>query len=267
MRSPGHRTRGFTLVEMFIVAALISLFAGIAVFNIQSMYERNKQKAAVGECRQISTALSHVYDDTSIFPRLSLLRFNLPNLLYALRGLSVDALEYHGLAVGDLEGRLNRSWKGAYLSMNYSKVVKMQFTTAAGDPQPPPPYDWPADPWFNPYVVYLLYTQVPAAGSGGAPTPRFLERGGQKADYFAGVVSYGRNRVPGQADLNFDVTRMPLRLYTEIDPRTFQSLPANQYNADPERINMIRVDMTTPPLDGQGPRIREQGSDDLVVEF
>ena len=61
--------RAFTLVEMLIVAALIALFAGLAVFNVTEQYELNKQKAAVAECRQIGTSMNFALQDLGFFPK------------------------------------------------------------------------------------------------------------------------------------------------------------------------------------------------------
>src|SRR5688572_29195394 len=76
-----QRRRGFTLVEMLVVSALIALFAGLAVFSITTQLEQNRKKAAVAECRQIATAMSFAHQDLSFFPKLCLLRFNYNELL------------------------------------------------------------------------------------------------------------------------------------------------------------------------------------------
>src|SRR5688572_24721218 len=112
------RRRGFTLVEMLVVAALIAIFAGLAVFAITAELERNKQKAAAAEARNIATALSFAYDDLGIFPRIGLLHFNQDVLLQYLisGGAGNDALEYHGYPIGNPEPKIKSSWKQNYLA-------------------------------------------------------------------------------------------------------------------------------------------------------
>lgn len=260
LRSKSRLARGFTLVEMLIVAALIALFAGLAMYNIQTQLTLNKQKAMVAECRQIASAMAFAYQDLSFYPRIGLLRFNLPILNKELKGLGYDSVEYHGNAVGGLDARLQKQWKGIYLAFNFDRVVKMNYRSGSGSKQ----LDWPADPWEMPYVAYLVHT-VPATQSGVDPTERFLTNSGEKADYFAGIISYGPNRVPGLGDNASPAqvqARKPLRLFKDAGWHAYDSLTPSEYtNA---MADMIRVDLTPDPAN---PRIREQGSDDLVLEF
>ena len=111
-----RRRQAFTLIEMLIVAALLAIFASLAIINMSTQLNLNKQKAAVAECRQIATALSFVNDDMSLFPKLNFLRFNLTNLQNeALQGTPVinnTGFEMYGNVVGDLGTRLKRGWKG-----------------------------------------------------------------------------------------------------------------------------------------------------------
>lgn len=269
-----RRRKAFTLVEMLIVAALIALFAGLAVFSIETQYTLNRQKASIAECRQIATAMAFAQQDLGFFPKFCWLRHNVPNLLQRLQGLSFDAVEYHGLPVGDLQNRLIKQWKGQYLAFNQDKLVKMRFVSNGVQKTE----DWLADPFRNPYVAYFIRTD-PATVSGSQPTHRFLWNSGESANEFAGIVSYGRNQVPGlsdTADIAAINQRKGYRLYKETgDPVVFDMLnvssnPAsasNEYNVPAGRLNMILIDPLVPPVDTLGPRIREQGSDDRFVEF
>ena len=70
-KSPRRRRRGFTLIEILIVGALISLLSGIAIFAVKQMYDSNRRKAMFDETRSIGTALHFAYEDLGFFPRLS----------------------------------------------------------------------------------------------------------------------------------------------------------------------------------------------------
>ncbi|MCX7626355.1 MAG: type II secretion system GspH family protein [Candidatus Sumerlaeaceae bacterium] len=265
--------RGFTLAEMLIVAALIALFSGLFIFSIETQYTLNKQKASVAECRQIATAMSFAQQDIGFFPKICFLRFNSTNLISLLSGMSFDAVEYHSLSVGDLQSRLLKQWKGPYAAFAQDRTVKMQFISNGITRE----FDWPADPFGNPYVAYFVTTDPP---SGGNPIRhRFVWNAGERPNEFAGIVSYGRNRVPGLGDMPPETAvnqRKGYRLYLETaNPRVFQLLQAgadptggtNPYNTPNGRLNMILLDPLAGAVDTLGPRIRETGSDDRYVEF
>lgn len=256
------RQKGFTLVEMLIVAALIALFAGLAVINIQQQYELNKQKASVAECRQIGTAMTFALQDLGFFPKICFLRFNYNMLVNRIQTLPLDQFEYHGLPVGNIVTRLTNQWsrQGQYAAFNFDKLAYMRIP---GDPGEP--YEWPADPWRNPYVAYFVQTQRDPNSLN--VTQRFINRAGEKADYFAGIVSYGRNGVPGltespqAADL---AARKDLRLYKETGQfNVYLALTPAEYDA--ARVSQIVAEPANP--DPARPRIRDTGSDDRYFEF
>ncbi len=270
-----HRScrKGFTLAEMLIVAALIALFSGLFIFSIETTYRINQQKASVAECRQIATAMSFAHQDLGFFPKICFLKFNSTNLISLLTGMGFDAVEYHSMSVGDLQSRLLKQWKGPYAAFAQDRTVKMQFTSNAVTKE----FDWPADPFGNPYVAYFVTTDPP---SGGNPIRhRFIWNAGEKPNEFAGIVSYGRNKVPGLGDLPDPAAvtqRKAYRLYNETaNPRVFVLLQAgndptsgaNPYNSPSGRLNMILLDPLAGSVDTLGPRIRETGSDDRYVEF
>ena len=279
--------RGFTLVEMLIVATLISLFAGLAVFSMTTQLEQNKRKAAVAECRQIGTAMAFAQQDLSFFPRICLLKYNYTNLFNILSSFSLDStfVENHGYNVGGLQQRLRTNWKGIYMSNNANAVKDMNFPGHPGlDPASGRTLPWPVDPWGIPYVSYLL-RQDPVTGRVG-----FLQNSGQDANFFAGIVSYGRNGVPGMGENFVDNPaanyagfpeygrRRALRLFTG-DRAPYSTLPATAYNdvgnapatADARYTNRYVEPFLntspTPGTDPDGPRIQELGSDDRFFQF
>ena len=268
--------RGFTLVEMLVVASLIAIFAGLAVFSITAELERNKQKAAIAEARNIATAMSFAYDDLGFFPKFGLLHFNQYNIYDFLLGTGLDSAEYHGYPVGNLEAKLKNSWKNNYLaSSGPDKRAKFHYNSGR-DLE----IEWPADPWGNPYVAYFVKT-IPSPSVGSPPKQAFIQGAGERPNYFAGVVSYGRNAVPGM--------QQPLKVGTEAiaNARRYDSAnPATMYNpatpAQPKHYNALTpadyldgsaratrmIQMMLPTTDGiDSPNIRDESSDDRLYEF
>lgn len=264
IRTHTAKSRGFTLVEMLVVAALIAIFAGLAVFNITAQLEREKSKAATAEARQIATAMSFAYDDLGFFPKIGLLRFNRDGIFDFLRGTGFDSAEYHGYAVGNQASRIEKKWRQNYLaSSGPDKTVLMRFLSNGLQKE----LNWPADQWGNPYVGYFLKT-IPAVGQ-EPPKHKFIETASDKANYAAAIVSYGRNRVPGLRDnpLAADLTdRNPLRLYFEGPlPREFRMYQPQDYNSDTLRADVFTGSSNDATF--AKPYIRERLSDDRYYEF
>jgi competence protein ComGC len=275
-------TRAFTLVEMFIVGALIALFAGIAIFNIQGQYLANIRKITVAEVNQIHTALSFVKMDTGVFPKLNFLNKALYHpeismLVGNVRQLNLRSdFDYMGYSVGPgLESKILSEWHGPYYSMSQTRrgigravggLVSMLL------PNTGIVSDWPADPYGEPYVLYLIRVTE----EGGLDWVRSAT---DEADYFAAVVSYGRNRVPGYRP---DIPIPPdvflrlkgERLYNEggsgIDiygrqlSAQFTALTAREYN-EPRLHALSKIARVGPESDEVG--IIDPGSDDVIYEF
>jgi hypothetical protein len=274
---------------MLIVAALIALFSAIAVFSVSQQLNSNKQKAAVAECRQIATAMSFAQQDLGFFPKICWLRMSAPNLVTALSNYAVgntggknyiNELEYHSLPVAtDVQGTLlDTKWKGAYGGFGQERTVKMRIPAeVAAQDATRTEFDWPGDPWGNPYVAYFIHTE---RTSDGKLSYRFINSPGEDPNAFAGIVSYGRNRVPGMREPgdqprkpgeppNNYATRKDLRLYKDGGSyNTFEMLKKDDFkNAkDTDIIRMILVDPASIRAN-EPPLIREQGSDDRFIEF
>lgn len=270
--TPTRRTGGFTLIEMLVVAALIAIFAGLAVFNVVEQLNREKEKAGLAEARSIATAMSFAYDDLGFFPRLCFLRYGADEMAKTVTdlGLPNDSIEYFGYADPTMANRIKNNWSDKYMAGSMpDKYATMQIGTSAGTKDMP----WPIDPFKQPYVGYFVKIETPAGG--GAQQISFLQKVGEKANYFAGIVSYGRNKVPGltwdeidAADLN---PREALRLYVPTtDPRVFQmprptaGIPNAGFYSQ-AKLDLLVLSNTTnnPAL----PNIRDAGSDDKFFEF
>ena len=100
-----NRHSGFTLIEMLVVAALIAIFAGLAVFNIVEQLNREKEKAALAEARSIATAMSFAYDDLGFFPKLCFLRFGVDEFVSRLPIIACQAILSIGSIVAAYHGQ------------------------------------------------------------------------------------------------------------------------------------------------------------------
>lgn len=58
-------SKGFTLVELLIVVAIIGIIAAIAIPNLITAIQRGKQKRTVGDIRNIGTAIEEYIVDES----------------------------------------------------------------------------------------------------------------------------------------------------------------------------------------------------------
>ncbi|MFH0793015.1 MAG: prepilin-type N-terminal cleavage/methylation domain-containing protein, partial [bacterium] len=191
--------RGFTLVEIIIVGALIAIFSGIAVFSIQQIFQSNLRKVAIGEAHQIGTAVAFAKNDMGIFPKLGFLdspKGGIVNASGALNPVAGTYFDYMSFPLTGLTSRITANYAGPYFAMSQSRqgisqgrkgIVKMHF---AGDPTTE--INWPADPWGNPYVLYLI-KYVPATGT--SVGFRFINSPTEEPDV-ALVVSYGQDGLP-----------------------------------------------------------------------
>lgn len=291
--------RGFTLVEMLIVGVLIALFSGLAVFSISQQLNSNKMKAAVAECRQISTAMSFAHQDLGFFPKICYLRLSANNLAKVFTNFalstqgtktSIHEWEYHSLPTAmDLTGKLlDKKWKGPYGGFGQERIVRMTIPAETGGRDVE--MDWPADPWGNPYVAYFITTERRAGAGVSDLTNRFIKTAGEDARLYAGVVSYGRNKVPGMVAPGEDPkgpdgqslfdppdynSRKNLRQYTDgaghnkyvmLRAEDFQN-PGESSAVEKDRVRMIQIDEQSRASAKEQPRIRDPHSDDRFIEF
>ena len=212
-----RHNRGFTLIEILIVGSLIVLFAGIAVINIQEIYKNNVRKAALGETNQLGVALSMAHQDLGFLPKLGFLI--LPDKLlinYATAQPPGDDKIYdffdtigyfNEYGIGDKSvpppTTITERWQtGGYFSMSQGRNNINQGRGGSVRMRVAPHVDaavvdWPADPWGNPYVVYLLKVDETAAVASTRVFWRFTDSVSDKSDYKTMAVSYGPNGVPG----------------------------------------------------------------------
>ncbi len=334
MRLTANR-RGFTLVELVIVGALIALFSTLAIFGVQQQFRSNIRKATIGETRQLAQSLDFANLDTSVFPKLCWLGQSEEQMRLLGDQVSAgndlipfDDVDIYGRRPGgganrlSFATRMSQNWEGSYFAMSQSRagaaqgrggfvyMVLPELGVPTGVFNGPnststPSIRWPADPYNNPYVVYLLDIDRGPTGTDQAQlqfvTDDSPENATTKGNFVNAVVSYGPNHVPGgheffRADFQrpagseADVLDEPgagafqFRLYSGFPGSringivTFQYLERDEFT--PERANvwsrdfiiewqgtLFNVADIAEDENGQPSGIADTTSDDIVFEF
>ncbi len=248
-------------MEILIVGAMIALFAGMAIINIQQSFQSNLRKITMAETHQIATALSFAHQDISIFPKFCFLDDSLNVLLQAppVGDIPFD-FDYMGFALEGQRGRIMEEWNGGYFAMSQTRRNVAQGTGGITEvilPYSNETVSWPADPWGNPYVLYLLFMN-----SRGQVD--FIFEPSQDPDFAASVVSYGPNRTVGglpraeidSADLE---ALKAYRLYVN-DRAPFRMLGVNEFTREMARRYYDPGSIT-------GGAVTVPDSDDIYFEF
>lgn len=214
--------RGFTLLELLIVGALIALFAGLAMFGMQQFYVDSRRKTVYDETKQVGTAAGFARDDVAFFPRLDLLSQPLALVTGSttINSTAVSIMQPNMDAYGYLgedsapASIVAKNWRGNYLGQSDSRIrlsqgskglVKMRIPVTAQYASvwntKGISYDlayWPCDTWGHPYVVYLVVADSSIANASTNPLGlRLINSPGENATFMTAVVSYGPNGVPG----------------------------------------------------------------------
>lgn len=208
-----NRRGGFTLIEILIVGALIVLFSGLAIINMQRFFDDASRKAMFGEAKEIATAMSFAHNDLGYYPRIPVL--GLPATLVTFTQGGVQFLrpgfDTYGYfpALTPQAANVATVWKGPYLGIsNQHNTVLVRLTDSAlrQVPATGPGGDdfslirWPADKWGHPWMIYLVKSDPAAATANNPLGLRLINSPTEEADYMTAVVSYGPNGFPGGND-------------------------------------------------------------------
>jgi type II secretory pathway pseudopilin PulG len=257
----GRATGGFTLVEIVIVASLIALFSGLAMFGVQQMLKNSKLKAVIGETREVGSSLLFAHQDIGFYPAIGFLSYNKDLISNRYGWALIDSM---GLAITSLRMQHTYDkWGGPYFgaspnrnqtSTRYKSIVTMHFDRGPFD------IDWPADQWGNPYVLYLFkYISK-------TDTWDFVQTSGEEPNFWAAIVSYGPDGVPGSpAGGDTVASLLSTRLFYQDDLRAplFRALTLTDYNnTRRERYSFKQINPNDARIG-----IVDAGSDDLIYNI
>lgn len=122
-----RNNRGFTLIEVIVVAAIIAILAGILVPMIFNQIDESKKARALGDCKSIQSAMLTFRKDVGVWPVKSAPAVSDVTLLIGLGTATPDAdLTAKGFDVTkkqmfvdhlkvDDNAAYGTLWKGPYL--------------------------------------------------------------------------------------------------------------------------------------------------------
>lgn len=251
--------RGFTLLELIIVSALITIFSAIAMFNWKSVVATTKVRATKAETQQMSNALSAVYYDIGMFPKLCYMNMTNKELFGPTDNRFPVPAGFHYMGfpeVVNYQSKIWKNWKGSYMSTQTLNIktfgVQSRYATVRlpnGEE-----WGWPADLQGQPYVLYLMKFDY----EGNVPVWGFIEGPTEEADFFCALVSYGENMVPGSDAIKDSIDNIDDYKLFKRDPGSlvFDMLDEDEYDEDEYWERTSGYDFVTGPE-----------SDDVIHEF
>jgi prepilin-type N-terminal cleavage/methylation domain-containing protein len=306
-RARNSGQRGFTLVEILVVAIVISLLSAIAVINIQQFVDNNKRKSVIADARSLATALGFSHDDIGFYPKLCFLDSSKTDPGLSIANAAIDPavqaqqidrfhnfFQLYGLNYQSSAGfGAVNNWRGPYISISSTRSgasqgqggsVFVEIPADNGfsptDPNNGAIQEWPADVWGQPYVVYAMKWELNSSGvyerrfigvdlDGNPRINEFRE----SPDAFLAIVSYGKNAVPGLDEFSDqDIARRASRMFTEStstvnNPRPVYRMFDFLEIGNNQRAVLSNTPDVIPTALGTGPGILDRGSDDVVIEF
>lgn len=187
-------------MEVLIVAALLGILAGIAIFGVQAMYDENRRKAVFDETSQIGRGLSFAHQALGFHPRIYLLGLPVTEIITPQTPGVPSGLDTYGqIPVGSAAvANITRKWTAPYMGFSEGRKVMSQGSRGIKRvyiPEIGQNVEWPTDTWGNPYMLY----EVVSYFEGSSPMLRFANPG-ENGTFLTAVVSFGKNGVPGAHD-------------------------------------------------------------------
>jgi general secretion pathway protein G len=148
--------KGFTLIEVIVVAGIIAILAGILVPMIMNQIDEAKQARAFSDCKSISTAISTFRKDTGKWP------YYMPGdctqtYLTLQSGTGTDPIN----TIGDWQISANDIALGIILNLPGATppIAQSCYNNKAGTYIP----EDKADPWDHKYIVSAANFAVAAS--------------------------------------------------------------------------------------------------------
>ncbi|HNY26568.1 MAG TPA: prepilin-type N-terminal cleavage/methylation domain-containing protein [Candidatus Sumerlaeota bacterium] len=291
-RHPGRSSSGFTLIEILVICAILAILSSILITNVRQQMEQAERKATFADARSVANALTTAQFDVGFYPRVGYLNFTVPELKLAsgsptVLPPSLDTMGFPDALLTSKIGTIYTEWGkgGSYLSFGAERasmapggsvgyLCKMSIPGLSSSHNP---IKWPADPWGNPYVVYLIkiVDNQAMAGPGVVTSSKtgaqysWISGPFDNPTYKALVVSYGPNGYPGgtadgklpagvTAEKILDDYGLFRRPATSTDP--FTALRSTEINS--ARTSALSTDFGYSPGSGIV-GIMDVGSDDI----
>jgi len=136
-----RKNKGFTLVELLVVMAIISILAAIAIPNIQSYIARGRATQAMSEISNIELAITKLLSDAGRSSLNDLLNLEVIGDSVGINALnSKDVRDMTTWAAGDFE-----NFTEAYTTAVYRLLKKGRSATVADDGSGTPVLDYQED--------------------------------------------------------------------------------------------------------------------------
>ncbi|MCX7048847.1 MAG: prepilin-type N-terminal cleavage/methylation domain-containing protein [Candidatus Sumerlaeota bacterium] len=243
--------RGFSLIEVIIVAVILSILAGIGMISVTYIMENARKKATIAEARQISTAIEFSHQETGFFPKFNYIVERLKGFTGSTGEGIVDnagnvykGMDYIGVLSGNVADpvymtynrRLQDNWNGPYWSQSPTNKSTAEGPAGMVEMQIPDRNNevrrWPADQWGHPYVLYLMEQYEDTTANPATIKVRFLQNPLGEPNFACAVVSYGADGMPGKQMAAGEAGRkISQLLYTELFPkRLYRMLSQADYN-------------------------------------
>ncbi len=152
MTNTKHRTMGFTLIELIVTIAIVTILAGVLVPAVGNYTEKSKKSAVAAELRMLSDAFVAYQTDCNAWPaNTDLVTVTTTN--YALTGIPCMFANSFS----------KTGWDGPYLAQGVmaSGVMNMSTASASGVPG-----TGVLDPWGNPYYCYTFANNYSGTSGG-----------------------------------------------------------------------------------------------------
>jgi prepilin-type N-terminal cleavage/methylation domain-containing protein len=135
---------GFTLIELIVTIAIVTILAGVLVPAVGNYTEKSKKSKAVAEMRILTDAFTSYQTDTGAWPA------NTDLVTVATTNFPIVTMPCMFTNTFTKKG-----WDGPYLSKGTMNAGVMNVATAAAGAVPG---SGVLDPWGNPYYCYTFAT-------------------------------------------------------------------------------------------------------------
>ncbi len=142
MTNPNRRAVGFTLIELIVTIAILTILAGVLIPAVGNYTDKSKKAKATSELRILSDALSGYQTDCSAWPgNTDITTVTTTN--FAMTGMPCMFTNTFG----------KTGWDGPYLSKGVmaSGAMSVAVASASGSAG-----GGLLDPWGNPYYCYTF---------------------------------------------------------------------------------------------------------------